>query len=325
MAHITAELQYGGAAALGVLSHVAYFIHGTHHGRQSARIALCYLVAGVAILALSISALGLRNGAIHALLFSSAYVVALFTSMVSYRLYFHRIRHFPGPLAAKTTKLYAAYLNRNGKMHMEHLALSERYGDFVRVGPNELMIRHIDAIAAVHGAQSRCTKGPVYDNLEFMGEFNLDGMQDRESHRWRRQIWDRGLGSKSLEVYEVLVRETARDWLAKLAECAEEARSVDISLFSLLIAFENMGRVGFSKVWGGVRAGKESRLLYLIEFLFGQIAALGSSLNWPVPLAKAVNLDSRQAEFEALVMKTTDERLEVSSTMPHMTCQWKAC
>ncbi len=105
-----------GAAVLGVLSHLLYFIHGTHHGRQSARIGLFYLLAGLLLLLRSILTYGLLSGSWRTFLLSTSYITALFSSMTAYRLFFHRTRHFPGPLAAKVTKLYAAYLNHHGMM-----------------------------------------------------------------------------------------------------------------------------------------------------------------------------------------------------------------
>lgn len=325
---------YAFAALLGLLSHVLYFVHGTIHGREVPRIALLHAVAWLLLfISHAVATHSILHGLASASLLSTCYLVALFGSMTTYRLLVHRTRRFPGPLAAKVTKFYGAWLNRHSRMHEKHIRLADRYGDFVRIGPNELLVRHVDAVAAVHGARSPCTKGPVYDNLELLGEPNLDGIVDRQAHRARRRVWERAIGGgrDTMAVYEERARETARDWLGKLRElgatgaagdaggeeeegkksCKAGVAVVDTSLFSLLISFDNMGRVGFSREWGLVRAGKENRLLHLIEVLFGSIALLGSSLNWPVPLLKALGVDPRQREFEKLVQETARERAEV--------------
>lgn len=207
---------------------------------------------------------------------------------MTYRILFHRTRHFPGPPLAKVTKIYAGpWLNRHGRMQEEHLRLADQYGDFVRIAPNEVMIRDIDALAKIHGGASRCTKGMIYDNLHLFGVKNLDGIEDRATHRLRRRVWDKAFGPRSLEVYERHAEATAKDWLTRLGELATAGQMVDTSLYSLLISFDNMGRIGFSREFGLVKAGKESHYLELFEWLFGSIAILGSSFGWPVPLAQA--------------------------------------
>lgn len=289
-----------------------YFIRGRQHSRQSVHIVCAYILGSIVISTLCIQSLGSSMGTQRAIQLLASYFLALFGSIVTYRLFFHRTRHFPGPSLARVTKLYAGpWLNRHGKMHEEHLRLAEEYGDFVRIAPNEIMIRDIDALAKVHGGASRCTKGMVYDNLQLFGVKNLDGIDDRPTHRLRRQVWDKAFGTRSLEVYERHAEATARDWLRRLDELAAAGRPVDTSLFSLLISFDNMGRVGFSREFGLVTAGKESHYLELIEWLFGSIAVLGSSFGWPVPIAQALNLDPRQRELEEATMEEANLRLRV--------------
>ncbi|KUI67260.1 Tryprostatin B 6-hydroxylase [Cytospora mali] len=159
-------------------------------------------------------------------------------------------------------------------MHEEYLQLAKTYGDFVRIAPNEVMTTDVDALVKVHGGASKCTKGMVYDNLHLSGIRNLDGIEDRASYKLRRQVWNKAFNTRCVE----------SDWLTRVEELAAAGQAVDDSLFSLLISFDNMGRVGFSREFGLVTAGKESHYLELIEWLFGSIAVLGSSFGWPVPI-----------------------------------------
>lgn len=309
---VDAVPQCTAASFIGVLSHALYFIHGRQHSNQSVQIICSYILGNVVVYALCIQSLGFFTGAQRAIQLLASYYAALFGSIVTYRIFLHRTRHFPGPPLAKVTKFYAGpWLNRHRKMHNEHLRLAEEYGDFVRIGPNEVMIRDIDALSKVHGGTSRCTKGMVYDNLHLFGIKNLDGIVDRPTHKLRRQVWDKAFGARNLEVYERCAEATARDWLKRLEQVATTGQAVDTSLFSLLISFDNMGRVGFSRDFGLVPAGKESHYLELIEWLFGSIAVLGSSLSWPVPIAQALNLDPRQQQLEEASVQEANLRLQV--------------
>ena len=68
-------------------------------------------------------------------LFFTAFNVGLFASIVIHRLFFHRIRKFPGPVGMKLSRFYAAYLNaKNYRFYKELENMHNTYGDFVRTG-----------------------------------------------------------------------------------------------------------------------------------------------------------------------------------------------
>lgn len=48
-------------------------------------------------------------------LVSGSYIIALFFSIIIYRLIFHPLRHFPGPKLAAASKLWQIFKCRNGK------------------------------------------------------------------------------------------------------------------------------------------------------------------------------------------------------------------
>jgi hypothetical protein len=63
------------------------------------------------------------------------FIVGVFLSMVIYRAFFHRIRHFPGPFWARVSRFYAFGLAaKNLQYHVELQKLHEEYGDFIRTG-----------------------------------------------------------------------------------------------------------------------------------------------------------------------------------------------
>lgn len=65
----------------------------------------------------------------------ASFAIGLFTSMVIYRLFFHRIRNFPGPFWARVSRFYALYLSaKNVQYHVELNKLRKQYGDFFRTG-----------------------------------------------------------------------------------------------------------------------------------------------------------------------------------------------
>ena len=124
------------AAAAGILSHNLIFIRNEHH-IQAPRLfrlflLLCLLLflGEARIWALNNSGQAARATALIVL----SYLASLFTSVALYRIFFHRLRHFPGPIGARVTKFWHVgklFRQPNFKLLDD---LHQQYGDFVRTG-----------------------------------------------------------------------------------------------------------------------------------------------------------------------------------------------
>jgi hypothetical protein len=67
----------------------------------------------------------------------AAYWSSLLYFTLAYRLSsFHPLAKYPGPLLAKTSKWWAAYLSGTGDQHRYLKRLHDRHGDVVRIGQN---------------------------------------------------------------------------------------------------------------------------------------------------------------------------------------------
>lgn len=68
------------------------------------------------------------------LYFFASYIISLFTSIVLYRLFFHRLRGFPGPKFAAASKLWHVFKTRHGNNFQVLENMRQQYGNFVRTG-----------------------------------------------------------------------------------------------------------------------------------------------------------------------------------------------
>ena len=124
------------AAAAGVLSHILIFIRNEHHIRapQIFRLFLLlslFLFIGEArIWTLSTSAQAASASALIVL----SYSASLFTSILIYRILFHPLRHFPGPIGARVSKFWhvGKLLSQPNFKVLDEL--HQQYGEFVRTG-----------------------------------------------------------------------------------------------------------------------------------------------------------------------------------------------
>lgn len=147
-------------ACLGVFSHVGFFIRG-EYVRAAPRLFLtAILMPPVAIYLLVTNvqlslAFALRMISVGC----GSYLVALFTSMVVYRIFFHPLRHFPGPKLASITQFYHVQQGAaKGNNHLYLERLHAKYGSYVRVGPNLLSVGDPAWVEPIHNRQTHFRK-----------------------------------------------------------------------------------------------------------------------------------------------------------------------
>lgn len=133
--------KLGIAAAAGIASHLCLFRHGEWHMQAP----ILFKIA----LALSLSIFGAQlrygTGFNSASLTTSlsiilSYNAALFSSVLLYRRFFHRLRDFPGPTWAGLTKFWHVFHCLDSQNHLLLEDLHQNYGQFVRTGASRLLL-----------------------------------------------------------------------------------------------------------------------------------------------------------------------------------------
>lgn len=152
---------------------------------------------------------------------ATSFTFGLGISIVTYRLFFHRLHSFPGPWGAKVSRFYlAARIFRSLQYHIVLDDWHRRYGDFVRTGmsfvstkiifinglcahelgsagPREVSVSRVSAVRAVHGPSSPCVKAAWYAHVSNnVSKVSIHMTRDLEVHRLRRRAWDRGFSTK---------------------------------------------------------------------------------------------------------------------------------
>jgi len=123
------------ATAAGIAVHRGLFIYGEWHMQAPVILILhtaVYTLIWFTLIAFSNATF--VEAVTEDSLISCCYLSSLFASMVVYRLFFHRLCGFPGPVLARSTKLWHAWKGRHSKNHLLLDELHHQYGDFVRTG-----------------------------------------------------------------------------------------------------------------------------------------------------------------------------------------------
>ena len=192
----------GLCAFAGILSHLGFFIRAEHHlrGTVYARLA-CAVFITILSLQVHIYSLPFKQAFIDTSAIAAAYTIALVTSIIVYRIFFHPLRHFPGPTAMAVFKLAHAFRSRKLDNHIQMDQLQRTYGDFVRTGPNEITIFRPEAYMALHGPQSKCTKAAWYDVLKPNNSFHSTRV--KSMHGKQKRVWDHAFSTKGQSLWQL--------------------------------------------------------------------------------------------------------------------------
>ncbi len=216
-------------------------------------------------------------------LLQATYFGSLFFSIVVYRVFFHRTRHFPGPKLAAVSKFYHTLHATDSRQHLFLDRLHKQYGDFVRTGPNEITIFHPDAIAPIHHGTSRCTKAAWYDNL--IPVIAVVTTRSREEHDWRRRIWDFGYSIKALQQHEDTILEYARMVEAAIDE--RMGQTIEVTKWFEYYGFDVMGAVQYNQSFGMLESGQNH---WVLDVFKGGTVILGymTSTPWLIHIVRSL-------------------------------------
>ncbi|KAH7333161.1 cytochrome P450 monooxygenase-like protein [Rhexocercosporidium sp. MPI-PUGE-AT-0058] len=250
------------AATAGLLSHNLYFIHGEHHN-QAVRLAQLSILTptAITIFLCRIVSYSIGNAITTTLTLTASYLLALWTSMLIYRSLFHRLHPFPGPPLAKLTKFWHVLQLGSFDNYKRLDRWHSTYGDYVRIGPSELSIVDPEAVDAIMGAKSTCTKSAWYD----MGNplLSLHQCRDRATHDRRRRVWDKGFSMKAIDSYESRVVSFANVLVEQLKSFG--GKPLNSSLWFNYYSFDVMGELAFGQSFDMLKTGEKHNAISLLH------------------------------------------------------------
>ncbi|KAE8154297.1 cytochrome P450 monooxygenase [Aspergillus avenaceus] len=298
MLHVTWDTIRYSTIASGVLLHNLVFRRGEWDS-NSLDILLRYLCAstiGAAVLfffpviqhdTILVSATDIPSLVMY-------HVLGIYASMLIYRWGFHRLRQFPGPFLARLSKIYLTIVTgKNMQAHEGLDRLHKDYGDYVRVGPNELSIVDPAAVNALYGNQAT-SRGPWYNMLG-----PLDGLgftRDPVEHARTRKVVDQAFSSKAVASYEPVVSNCAAQFLHVIEKQA--GAPIDVSNLVRRYSYEVMGHLILGEPFNTI--GLDGGDTYLLDSIHhaGEIMGYLRHMLWlPYLVLKTPYCKAKKKEF----------------------------
>ncbi|AEO58519.1 cytochrome P450-like protein [Thermothelomyces thermophilus ATCC 42464] len=123
------------------------------------------------------------------------------TCLVIYRLFFHPLAKYPGPFLAKLTDAYMLYYAWRGDRHLEFWRMHEKYGKFVRFGPNSLSINSNTALKDIYGFRANVRKAEFYDAFVHPAP-NTHNARDKDLHARKRRVLSHAFSDGAIKEVE---------------------------------------------------------------------------------------------------------------------------
>ncbi|KAB8294166.1 hypothetical protein EYC80_009606 [Monilinia laxa] len=234
------------ASCTGIAAHNLIFIHDEWHLLAPTLLSI-HVILAISVIAVELWYGGLNiESYLGALVSIACYLTSLFGSIVIYRLYFHRLRYFPGPRLAAASKLWHVWQCRDSRNHLVLEKLHQEYGGFVRTGPCEITVFSAGAFEAMDGPKSNTTRSDWYDLL--YPRVSSVFTRDKALHDERRRIWSHSLSSRALLSYEPRVLRK----VIGLKDHIQQAGCKPILVNDLMqwFSFDLMGDFAFSQDFG---------------------------------------------------------------------------
>ncbi|KAF4303033.1 Cytochrome P450 [Botryosphaeria dothidea] len=297
-----------------VLGAISHLIVSRHHGVEFDahpwKLVFAYLGSLAALLYYNFSIVQLDtfNTLIHTGLSATLFNAGFFASLLTYRLYFHRLRRFPGPKLAAVSQFYAMSLAaKDMKLCQEIQKLHQQYGDIIRIGPRYLSINKAEAISLVYGPPMRCVKGAWYAQTGGNPEYcSLNQTRDFELHRARRRAWDRAFSMKALDAYVPRVAMHC-DKLVKQLQSRKD-QVIDLQKWASFFSFDVMGDVGLGKGFGTLDTGEDHPGIAAVHDAMYSVGLM-TPVPWLISLLTAIpGAASAIVDFQKYCADAVDEK-----------------
>jgi len=176
---------------------------------------------------------------------TSVWIFTIFTSIAIYRLSpWHPLAGIPGPKRAKLTKWWSSWQVIKRNRYLSTHALHQKYGDIVRIGPNEISFNLPSVVNQIY-VDTNWYRGPYYRGVGQVEYANLVSEHDPANHAWRRQLWLHAFTTSSVQQYMQPLRIRVNQLLDILTKRCQGGKPVDYHAFASYFAMDFMSDMAF--------------------------------------------------------------------------------
>ncbi|KAM0160970.1 hypothetical protein ACHAQE_001094 [Botrytis cinerea] len=227
----------------------------------------------------------------HIILLSVALVPAFSILRIYYRIFFHPLSKYPGPVLAVSSRLW--YINQmiNGTLAFTVKELHKKYRKAVSIAPNELSFVSSQACVDTYGFRNG--KPEMSKEMPFFTSENssVGGVisAERELHGILRKLMSRWFSEAALREQVPIVQGYTQLLINQLKEESKKGKTVDMVSWYKFFAFDVIGDLAFGEAFGRLTSSSYRPWVKMIfdsvKFnYFCQALNYYPSIEWMLPL-----------------------------------------
>ncbi|KAL6859545.1 cytochrome P450 [Trichoderma novae-zelandiae] len=169
---------------------------------------------------------------------------------IVYNLFFHPLRHFPGPKLWAIHYGFYARLELSGDGHKLMIPLHQKYGPVIRVAPDHLAFCHPDAMNDLSGHRKA---GQLENGKEQSRTMLLPGSiigANREDHARLRKSMANGFSNQAMVDQQPLIMTYVEKLFEKLDEESAKGERIEMVSRYNYTTFDIIGDLSFGEPFG---------------------------------------------------------------------------
>ncbi|KAI8958229.1 putative cytochrome P450 [Daldinia sp. FL1419] len=177
-----------------------------------------------------------------------------------YSLCFHPLAKYPGPRIAAVSDIWFVYAWTTGRYPFILEELHKKYGDVVRISPNELSFATIQAHRDIYSTPSK-SKKPFLKCEKFYNNGDVRNIffeLDPAKHSEMRKHLAPGFSGSSIRAHENMFHRYVDMFVQKVGELSAQkvGKGVDVTEAIPWLTFDIMGELTFGESFDAVATGK---------------------------------------------------------------------
>ena len=200
---------------------------------------------------------------------------ALLASYIVYYRFLHPLAGFPGPLICSLTNVWKLWQVATDQMPDQLVKLHAKYGQVVRIGPDDLSFTSPDAITDIYRKGWR--KGEFYRGFN-QPEPGLFSIRDEKVHTQRKRMFGLGLSIGHIRSMEGIIDSRYAILRQQLDRFAKSGETFDLRHYITFCIVDILGELAFSQAFGNQESENPEKIPPVSEALWG--SCLGGQVPW---------------------------------------------
>lgn len=206
--------------------------------------------------------------------FASAYVV--------YQRFLHPLAGYPGPFLASLTDLWQVFQYMGLKQPYHLTELHEKYGTFVRYGPDKISVTEEEAVAVIYQKGGRAFVKTEFYDAYGAAVPNIFGMRDEDAHSMRRRSMSHSFSLTYIKHLEQYLDLNLGLLTNKIQHYCDHNEAFDLKRSIHFYVIDVLGELAFGQSFGIQRADDDSLAPPVVQHTL--LAAVTGA--WPAMTAR---------------------------------------